>query len=114
VNTGVGPHELQMKALRWALGIFSFVALPAMFTIAWVIPLFLSREEFVAFIPYDDLGRLIFGIGGLFVALGFFLSVGTLVPEDKRMKWRAALLFGHLVAIPFYWFLYVRPRPEGA
>jgi hypothetical protein len=99
-----------MKALRWTLGVFSILALPVMLVVVWVVPLFLSREAYVAFIPYEDMARLLFGLGGLLIALGFFLSVGNLVPEEKRMRWRLGLLFGHLLVMPFYWFWYVRPQ----
>jgi hypothetical protein len=47
--------------------------------------------------------------GGWLITIAFmaYALMSSAVPKDKRGLWAAVLLFGNMIAVPFFWFWYI-------
>lgn len=71
---------------------------------------------------FGQLTTLSFGLGtaviGLSLALlAFFAAFAhrtTNVPSDKKGLWVAVLLFGNIIAMPVFWYIYVWRTRQGS
>jgi hypothetical protein len=59
------------------------------------------------------LGTMVLGIA-LLIAFLRHLYVTDRVPQDKRTFWTLALFLGSFVAMPIYWWLFLRPGSAEA
>jgi len=93
------------KALRVLAGILSILtplglfAFPAIESAMWP-----HRSV------YFDYGFLILGLTSLVMMLAFMWYAwrSEAVPPEKRALWVVVLFLGNVVALPFFWFWYVR------
>lgn len=101
----IGSVQMK-KATAVVLGLVAFVPLAT-----WPVVLLVSKDSFsTAVITAVALAWI--------VPIGFivYLYKGSAVPSEKRGLWLALLLFGNVLALPFFWFWYIwrtSPNPSS-
>ena len=90
------------------LSLAPFTVIPLIFTIVFIINLFsfpdlwIPLETMFAWVLYVVL--MMIGLISYFVVHIFYTDR---IRSDKKTLWTILLFFGHVVAIPIYWFLFV-------
>jgi len=82
---------------------YFYIILALMFGVVWALHLVTALETVVLIVPYV-----------------VFLWHTDRVRQDKKALWTAVLVFGGIVAMPVFWYLYIRqdlkksrPRDQG-
>jgi hypothetical protein len=117
------------KAGRLVLGFLT--VWPLVWTAAWagVFLSFLSPYKTTTSRPSNPVRLFLLNhLGALIVIFGFsailawglvvfyvvHVTKSTLVAPDRKMLWALALFGGNIIAMPIYWYLYVRkPAPAS-
>lgn len=97
------------RLLIGALGVLSITSFVGLFSLAFLVPLFLESREHIKFLPIDDVLRPVFGGLGLLVTVGFvaYAITSAAVPNEKRALWIVVLLLGNILVLPFFWYWYI-------
>jgi hypothetical protein len=96
------------RALNAVVGTLSIVGPVGVFVVAFGQSFLPEKDLLLSLELFDVLHYLLGGIC-LALMLGFILSCSTVVPAGKRGLWVVVLLTANIVAVPFFWFWYVRP-----
>jgi hypothetical protein len=94
----------------------AFIIARTLLDVGALLPLVLIG--FAWLVPYDQdsqyaYGLGLFGIGWLIAAIFIVYAwLAAAVPLEKRALWVVVLLLANFLALPFFWFWYVRPQNE--
>jgi hypothetical protein len=90
----------------------SFIIARTLLGFGAVLPLLMIGSSWL--VPFDQLNgyaQWVFGVGWLITAVFVVYAwAGSAVPIEKRALWIVVLLLANLLALPFFWFWYVRSQ----
>jgi len=97
--------------MRTILGVFSLAVPLGLAAIMLIEPFFWPRGSGVF-----DVMRIVLGVFGIILMFGYIshASRSRKVPSEKRGLWISVLLFGNILALPFFWFWYIQKPAEAA